>query len=218
MPFISVVVPCYNEEDNVEDLYQQVKAVFAGLPGYTYEHLFIDNASTDRTVEKLRALAAQDENVKVIVNVRNFGQIRSPYHAIFQASGEAVITMCADLQDPPALLPEFIHQWEKGYKVVMGVKSKSQESALLYALRTAYYRTLRKLSDVDLVENYTGFGLYDRQVVEQLRLLNDPYPYFRGLIAELGYDRAIIEYTQPLRKRGITKNNFTPSTIWPCWG
>jgi glycosyltransferase involved in cell wall biosynthesis len=208
MPFISVVVPCYNEEDNVEDLYQQVKAVFAGLPGYTYEHLFIDNASTDRTVEKLRALAAQDENVKVIVNVRNFGQIRSPYHAIFQASGEAIITMCADLQDPPALLPEFIHQWEKGYKVVMGVKSKSQESPLLYALRTAYYRTLRKLSDVDLVENYTGFGLYDRQVVEQLRLLNDPYPYFRGLIAELGYERAIIEYTQPLRRRGITKNNF----------
>ncbi len=208
MPFISIVTPCYNEEENVEPLYTQVKAVFSRLPDYTYEHIFIDNASTDQTVARLKALAAQDRNVKLIVNVRNFGQIRSPYHAIFQASGEAVITMCADLQDPPPLLADFIQKWAEGYKVVMGVKSQSEEFFGFYLLRSLYYYTLRRLSEVELVEHYTGFGLYDREVVEALRALNDPYPYFRGLIAELGYTRALIPYRQPKRKRGITKNNF----------
>lgn len=208
MPYISIVTPCFNEEANVEDLYDHVRLIMQGLPGYIYEHIFIDNASSDKTVEILRKIAAHNPNVKVIVNVRNFGHIRSPYHAIFQASGEAVITLAADLQDPPSLIPLFIKKWEDGYKVVMGVKSRSQETPALYAFRTLYYRSLRKLSNVELVENYTGFGLYDRQVIEQLRMLNDPYPYFRGLIAELGYERAIVEYDQPRRKRGITKNNF----------
>ena len=208
MPFISVVTPCYNEEENVEDLYAQVKQVLSSLPGYTYEHIFIDNASTDQTVSRLKSIAAQDANVKIIVNVRNFGQIRSPYYAIFQAKGEAVITMCADLQDPPPLLADFIQKWAEGYKVVMGVKSQSEEFFLLYILRTVYYQTLKRLSDVDLVEHFTGFGLYDRQVVEALRSLDDPYPYFRGLIAELGYEHALIPYRQPKRQRGLTKNNI----------
>jgi glycosyltransferase involved in cell wall biosynthesis len=208
MTLISIVIPCYNEVENVEELYRQVQQVLLGLERYTFEMLFIDNASTDGTVEVLRRLAAADCNLKVIVNARNFGQIRSPYHAIFQARGDAVITMCADLQDPPSLLPQFIQKWEEGYKVVAGVKSQSQETPALYLLRTMYYRTLRRLADVDLIDNFTGFGLYDRQVVETLRTLNDPYPYFRGLIAELGYARATIEYVQARRRRGITKNNF----------
>ncbi len=208
MPFISILTPCYNEEENVEEVYRQVKQVFSCLPGYTYEHLFIDNASKDRTVEILREIARQDKNVKVIVNVRNFGHIRSPYYGLFQTRGEAVIGLVADLQDPPELIPELLAKWEQGYKVVMAVKQDSQESKILYNLRRLYYHVLAKMADTELVENYTGFGLYDRQVVEVLRSLDEPYPYFRGLIAELGYERAIIPYHQPSRKRGITKNNF----------
>ena len=217
MTLISIVIPCYNEVENVEELYRQVQQVLLGLERYTFEMLFIDNASTDGTVEVLRRLAAADGNLKVIVNARNFGQIRSPYHAIFQARGDAVITMCADLQDPPSLLPQFIQKWEEGYKVVAGVKSQSQETPALYLLRTMYYRTLRRLADVDLIDNFTGFGLYDRQVVETLRTLNDPYPYFRGLIAELGYARATIEYVQARRGEASPRTTSTPCTTWPCW-
>ena len=208
MTLISVVTPCYNEEDNVREVYTQVRAVMEGLAGYSYEHILIDNASQDRTVAILRELAAADPRVKVIVNARNFGQLRSPHHAILQAQGEAVITLVADLQDPPQLIPEMIRQWEQGYKVVMGVKKQSEETPALFALRTLYYRTLRKLTDVELVENFTGFGLYDRQVIEVVRRIHDPYPYFRGLIAEIGFESAKVPYVQPTRKRGITKNNF----------
>ncbi len=208
MPFVSIITPCYNEEENVEELYRQVKDVLSMLPGYTYEHLFIDNASKDRTVSILKEIASRDPNVKVIVNVRNFGHIRSPYYALFQTKGEAVISIVADLQDPPCMIPEFLQKWEAGYKVVMAVKTDSGESKLMFALRRLYYRGLSKMSDIELVENSTGFGLYDRSVVEELRSVGDPYPYFRGLIAELGYERALIPYTQPARKRGITKNNF----------
>jgi glycosyltransferase involved in cell wall biosynthesis len=208
MKLISVVTPCYNEEDNVRDIYEQIKHVFAGLPDYTYEHIFIDNSSQDKTVAILREIAQADKNVKVIVNARNFGQVRSPYHAVLQASGDAVIALASDLQDPPQLIPDFVRKWEEGYQVVMGVKSESQESLIVFGLRKLYYRLLRRLSDIELVENFTGFGLYDRQVIEVLRSLNDPYPYVRGLIAELGFESARIEYTQPARKQGITKNNF----------
>ena len=208
MPFISINTPCYNEEDNIEALYAEVKRIMGKMEGYTYEHLFIDNFSTDHTVEKLRYIAERDKNVKVIVNMRNFGQVRSPYHAFLQARGEAVITLVADFQDPPAMIPDLLMKWEAGYKVVLGVKKNSLETPSMFALRTLYYRTLQRLSDVELIENFTGFGLYDRQVIEDLRLVNDPYPYFRGLIAELGYPRAELEYVQPARKRGITKNNF----------
>ncbi len=208
MKLLSVVTACYNEEENVLDVYEQVKRVMDGLHGYDYEHIFIDNASKDRTATILRTLAKKDRRVKVIINARNFGHIRSPYHAILQARGDAVISLVADLQDPPAMIADFVRKWEEGFKVVMAVKKQSHEPALMFALRRLYYRTLRRLSDVELVENFTGFGLYDRQVIEILRAINDPYPYFRGLIAEIGFEIAKIEYVQPARRRGITKNNF----------
>lgn len=208
MSFVSIVTPCYNEEENVEELYRQIKDVMAGIEDLDYEHVYIDNASTDRTQEKLRQLAARDPRVKLIFNTRNFGHIRSPYYAVLQTRGDAVICLVSDLQDPPSLIKEFVAKWREGYKVVIGVKTKSEESYAFYLLRTIYYRFLRSLSDVDLIEHFTGFGLYDREVVEQLRNLNDSYPYMRGLIADLGYEFARIEYTQSQRKRGISKNNF----------
>ena len=207
MKSISIITPCFNEEENVEELHERITKVMEST-NYNYEHIIIDNASTDRTVEILGNLAAKDKRLKVIINTRNFGQIRSPYHALFQTCGDAIICMAADLQDPPERIPEFIKKWEQGYRVVIGVKIHSEESGLFYFLRTIYYRVLRKLSDVPLIENFTGFGLYDRQVIDVLRELNDPYPYFRGLIADLGFERAEVEFEQPRRKRGISKNNF----------
>ncbi len=207
MKKISIITPCYNEEDNLEELYQRICKVMEDL-NYNYEHILIDNASIDRSVEILRQLSTEDKRVKIILNTRNFGHIRSPYHGMLQATGDAAIVMAADLQDPPERLPEFIQKWEEGYKVVVGVKTKSREPGVFFFLRSVYYRILRKLSDVPLIDNFTGFGLYDRQVVDILRSLNDPYPYFRGLIADLGFERAQIEFEQPRRKRGISKNNF----------
>jgi len=205
---ISIVTPCYNEEGNIEDLHTQIIQIMAQLPEYDFEHIYIDNASTDGTVPILRRLAATDSRVKVILNARNFGHIRSPFHGILQAHGDAVIGMASDLQDPPQLIKEFIKKWEEGYKIVIGAKSRSNETWFLFALRTVYYRILRKLTDVPLVENFTGFGLYDHHVVEVLRKIDDPYPYFRGLIADIGFEAAKIKFIQPKRKRGITKNNF----------
>ena len=208
MRLISIVTPCYNEEENVREVYKQVKQVFDDLKDYTYEYIFIDNASKDKTVAILREIAKHDKRVKVIVNTRNFGHIRSPYYAILQTNGDAVISLAADLQEPPYLIKEFIRKWEKGYMVVMGVKNRSEEPPIIFNLRKLYYCVLRRLSDIDLVEQYTGFGLYDRKVVEILKDLDDPYPYFRGLIADIGFESAKIEYVQPIRKRGITKQNF----------
>lgn len=205
---VTVVSGCFNEEDNVEELYRRVKAVFAALPHYDYEHVFIDNASQDRTVERLRKLAAADPAVKVIVNARNFGHIRSPYHGLLQAQGEAVICMASDLQDPPELIPQFLGRWEAGHKIVIGVKKASEESVLFFAVRRLYYWLIGKLSDVPLVKNFTGFGLYDRTVIEILRQIDDPYPYFRGLICDIGFERAEVLYVQPTRRRGFTKNNL----------
>jgi glycosyltransferase involved in cell wall biosynthesis len=205
---ISIVTPCYNEEENVEELHTQITRVMLELPEYDFEHIYIDNASTDQTVPILRRLAAGDRRVKVILNTRNFGHIRSPFHALLQAHGRAVVIMASDFQDPPHLIKEFIKKWEEGYKVVIGVKSRSQETWPLVILRKMYYRTLNRLADIRLVENYSGFGLYDREVVEILRQIDDPYPYFRGLIADVGFEAAKIEFVQPARKRGITKNNF----------
>jgi polyisoprenyl-phosphate glycosyltransferase len=205
---ISIITGCYNEEENVQELYERVKKVMDSLEGYHYEHIFIDNASKDRTVDILRQIAANDRNVKVIVNARNFGHIRSPYHAFLQTKGDAVIGIVADLQDPPEMIPEFIHKWEAGYKIVIGVKEKSEESPIFFAVRKLYYHIIGKLSDIPLVNNFTGFGLYDRAVVEICRKIDDPYPYFRGLICDIGYERAEIPYLQPVRRRGLTKNNF----------
>lgn len=208
MSFVSIVTPCFNEEDNIIDLYERIKLAMSSLPGHTYELIFIDNSSTDSTADILRAIAFKDENVKVIINLRNFGHIRSPYHAILEAKGEAIIVLASDLQDPPELIPEFISRWKSGSKVVLGKKSKSEESWIFYTFRSLYYKILQKFSTVPLLEHTTGFGLYDREVIEIIRKLNDPYPYFRGLISELGYRADLVEYLQPKRKQGISKNNF----------
>jgi len=204
---ISIVTPCFNECENVDELYARIQQVMSVL-NYQYEHIYIDNASTDGTADKLRALAAKDKRVKVILNARNFGHVRSPVYAILQARGDAVIALASDLQDPPERIPEFLQKWEEGYLVVIGVKEKAEASALFHFARTIYYRFLRWLSDVNLIENFTGFGLYDRKVMNIVREIDDPYPYFRGIIADLGFEVAKIIFTQPRRKRGLSKNNF----------
>ena len=205
---ISVVTPCYNEAENVRELYEAIKAVFAPLTQYTYEHIYIDNCSTDGTPAILRQLAAADRNVKVILNTRNFGHIRSPFHGLIQARGDAVIGLASDFQDPPTLIPEFLAKWEQGYKIVLGVKKTSSETPVMFAVRSAYYRLINKLANFHITENATGFGLYDQMVIQTLRRIDDPYPYGRGLIADIGYESAVVIYHQPLRRRGITKNNF----------
>jgi len=208
MKLISVITPCYNEQENVRELYRQVRAAFEAIGRYRYEHIFIDNASRDRTVAILKEIAAADRNVKVIVNTRNFGHVRSPYHALMQTSGEAVIGLAADLQDPPSLIPQFLEKWEQGYKVALGVKSSTEESWPMSWIRRRYYDLIGRLSNIEIVKNTTGFGLLDRRVVEILRSMNEAYPYIRGLISEIGFPVAVVEYAQPKRKRGATKNNF----------
>lgn len=204
---ISIVTPCFNEGENIEELYERVRDTMATLP-YDYEHICIDNASTDDTVAKLRVLAADDKRLKVIVNARNFGHIRSPYHALLQARGDAVVGIASDLQDPPEMIGEFVRKWEAGYKTVLAVKPDSQESLGLSVVRKGYYRLISRISEVPMVQNATGAGLFDRAVIDILRELEDPYPYFRGLICEIGFPIATVPFTQPRRKRGITKNNF----------
>ena len=204
---ISVLTPCYNEAGNVEVLHERVRHVFDTLDGYTYEHLFIDNASTDGTVSILRSLAARDRNVKVILNTRNFGHVRSPYYGLLQCSGDAVIGMAADLQDPPELIPAFLEHWRQGFKVVLGVKTTSEESRLMFAVRRLGYAVIDRLSEVKQVRNSTGFGLYDRAVLSAIRNLSDPHPYFRGIVSELGFRYATVPYAQPTRRKGLTKNN-----------
>ncbi len=205
---ISILTPCYNEESNIELLYETVKRVFNELKVYEYEHIFIDNASEDRSVEILRNLATKDRNVKVILNSRNFGHIRSPYYGLQQATGDAVISMVCDLQDPPEMIPQFIEKWIEGNKIVIGVKSKSKESSIMFSIRKFYYRLANRLAEVPLFENFTGFGLYDKSIIQIFKEIDDPYPYFRGLISEIGFEAATVPYTQPRRERGVTKNNF----------
>ncbi len=208
MKKISVVTACYNEEGNVAALVEAVKAVFEKLQKYDYEHIFIDNCSTDQTVEILRNICKTDKHVKVIVNSRNFGHIKSPFYAILSADGDAVISLVADFQDPPELITDFIDRWENGYKIVVGVKKQSLENKRMFFIRKLYYKMVRSLSEVDLIDGFTGFGLYDRDIIKILKEIKDPYPYFRGLISEIGFEKAFIEYTQPKRREGKTKNNF----------
>lgn len=208
MKKITLVSGCYNEEDNLPDLVRRVFAAAEKFPQYEWEYIIIDNCSTDSTREILRRLAAEDRRLKVIFNTRNFGYIRSPYHGILQARGDAVIYLASDLQDPPELITEFIPHWEKGFKVVAAIKNESEESAVFFMARKAYYSLVAGFSNVDLLKNFTGFGLYDQTVVEQMRQLDDPYPYFRGIIAELGYPVARVGFVQPRRKRGFSKSNF----------
>lgn len=208
MKLITIVTPCYNEEANIEEVHRQARAVFAAIEGVDYEHLFIDNCSTDRTPDLLRQMAAGDPKVKVIFNARNFGHIRSPYYGLLQAGGDAAILLVADLQDPPELMKDFVERWLAGAKVVVGVKPTAQESPLMFAIRRAYYSMVTRIANVKLIQNFTGFGLYDRQVLDVLRQIDDPYPYFRGLVSEVGFDPVQLPYDQPRRTRGVTKNNF----------
>lgn len=204
---ISIVTPCYNEEENIDELYQRIVAVMSTLP-YDYEHICIDNASTDSTVRKIKDIAARDNRVKLIVNARNFGHIKSPYYGILQSRGDACILIASDLQDPPEMIAEFIKKWEEGYKTVLAVKPESEESSIMFFLRKTYYRFITRISDVPLVQNATGAGLFDRVVVDILRNIHDSYPYFRGLLCEIGFPIATVPFKQPRRQRGITKNNF----------
>ena len=209
MKKISVVTICYNEEGNIREYYEQVVAVFKKLTDrYTYEIIVADNASIDHTPQVLREIAEHDSNFKVIFNSRNFGVNRSGNNALMQASGDAVVLMVSDLQDPPKLILEFIEKWEQGYKIVMAIKNKSEETKLFYFLRTLYYKTLEKLSEVKMVTHFTGFGLYDKQIIDIYQKLDDPFPYFRGLISDIGFESAKIYFTQPARKHGRTKSNF----------
>ena len=209
MRSISIVTGCYNEEGNVRELWARVTRVMAAeLPEYAYEFIFIDNASEDGTVKVLKEIARDDKRVKIIVNNRNFGHIRSGYHAMLQAGGQAVIAMASDLEDPPEMIPQFVRKWEEGYKIVLAQKRSSEECALMAAVRRLYYNVVSRLSETPLVKDATGFGLYDRHVMEDIRAIGDPYPYFRGLICELGYSQFLIPFDKPARKRGITKNNF----------
>jgi polyisoprenyl-phosphate glycosyltransferase len=207
--FLSIVSGCFNEEENVRELWQRIARVMADqLPNYTYELIIIDNCSTDRTPEILREMCKEDKRVKAIFNNRNFGHIRSGYHAIQQASGEAIVCMASDLEDPPEMIPEFVRKWEEGWKIVLAQKTSSAEFFVMHWVRKTYYYLINRLSEVPLVKNVTGFGIYDKRVIDDIKRIADPYPYLRGLICDLGYPQYLIPFHKPVRKRGFTKNNF----------
>jgi glycosyltransferase, family 2 len=211
MKKISLISSCYNEEENLDTLYDRViKAIEPYSNNYEFEYILLDNGSCDNTEGKLRELAQKDKRIKVILNARNFGHIRSPYYGMVQCSGDAIIYLASDLQDPPELIGDFIKKWEDGYKIVLGKKTQSEESFPMFMIRTAYYELISRIADDDtsLVKNCTGFGLFDRCVIDIIKQLDDPYPYIRGLICDIGFEKAFVEYKQPSRRRGISKNNF----------
>ena len=205
---ISVMVPCYNEEDNVVPISKAIINELKKLKKYDYELMFIDNCSTDNTRSLIRQLCAENKKIKAIFNVKNFGQFNSPYYGMCQLDGDCVISMCCDFQDPVELIPVFVKYWEEGYQIVCGVKTSSKENKIVYYLRSLYYKLLKKFSSVDQIEQFTGFGLYDKSFINVLRQLNDPTPFIRGIVAEFGGKRKEVEYEQPLRKAGKTHNNF----------
>ena len=209
MKTISIVVPCYNEEDNVQALADALRAMFKeSLPSYRYEILFLDNDSRDSTRDIIRRLAGEDKGIKGIFNAKNFGQFNSPYYAMLQSTGDCTVLMAADFQDPVDMIPKYVKEWENGYRIVIGIKKSSQENPLMYWLRGCYYKMIKKLSDVEQIEQFTGFGLYDRRFIKVLRDLDDPTPFLRGIVAELGFRRKEIPYEQPKRRAGKTSNNF----------
>ena len=209
MKKISILIPCYNEAENVGPISKAVtEIVERELSQYDYELVFIDNDSTDGTRDIIRGLCADNPRIKAILNARNFGQFNSPYYGMLQVTGDCVIEMVADFQDPVEMIPKYVHEWEKGYKIVIGIKTSSKENRLMYWLRSCYYKTIKKLSDVEQIEHFTGSGLYDREFIEVLRNLDDPTPFLRGIVAELGYRRKEIPYEQPRRRAGKTHNNF----------
>lgn len=207
-PLLSILTPCFNEEDNIDELYKRIHEAISTIGKYQFEIIFIDNNSSDNTVNKLKEIAHKDARVKIIVNTRNFGHIRSPYYGILQSKGLATIYLASDLQDPPEVIPQFISEWEGGYKLVMATKPTSEGSRLTHFLRKSYYRLLDRISDISIVQNSTGFGLYDKEVLDHLRAIQEPYPFLRGMICELGYEIKTIPFVQPKRLKGITKNNF----------
>ncbi len=209
MKKISVLIPCYNEAENVGPISTAVTGILEKeLPQYDYELVFIDNDSTDGTRDIIRSLCAANPRIKAIFNARNFGQFNSPYYGMLQVTGDCVIEMVADFQDPVEMIPKYVHEWEQGYKIVIGIKTSSKENKMMYWLRSCYYKTIKRLSDVEQIEHFTGSGLYDREFIEVLRRLDDPTPFLRGIVAELGYRRKEIPYEQPKRRAGKTHNNF----------
>ncbi len=208
MKLISIVLPCYNEEANIPILYDSICNIINKIDNYNFELLFIDNCSKDKSVEIIEELSKKDKRVKAIVNANNYGTVKSPYYGLLQAYGDAVIMMASDLQDPPEMIEKFISRWEKGAYIVAGVKTSSEESKGMYFLRSLYYKAVKKLSANEQIEHFTGFGLYDKKVIDVLRELNDPYPYLRGIITELGFKVETIAFKQPARLNGKSKNNF----------
>lgn len=209
MKHISVMTPCFNEEGNIVNIYQAVKEQFDKLPQYTYEHIFIDNYSTDSSREILRNLASQDKNVKVILNARNFGPNRSGTYGMLQGTGDALICIVCDLQDPPDMIPKFLEKWEEGYKVVLGQKTKSKENPVMFQIRKLYYRIMSFLSETEHLTNVTGYGLFDKEVLDMIKWMDDPDPYIRGLVPQLGYKWCLVEYTQQERVVGKSSYNFS---------
>lgn len=208
MKKISVVVPCYNEEENVENICIAITNELEKLSNYDYELIFIDNDSKDKTRKIIEKQCNSNKKVKAIFNARNFGQFNSPYYAMLNSTGDCTILICADFQDPIEMIPQFIKEWENGYKIVIGIKEASQESKIMYFLRSCYYKLIKKFSNTEQIEHFTGFGLYDKKFMDVLRNLDDTTPYLRGIVAELGFKRKEIPYKQPKRKAGKTHNNF----------
>lgn len=206
---VSILIPCYNEEENVGPMSEAIVNLFENeLTQYNYELVFIDNDSHDKTRELLREICSKNSNIKAIFNAKNFGQFNSPYYGILQTTGDCTISMVCDFQDPIELIPKYLQEWENGYKIVIGIKTSSKESKIMYFLRSVYYKMIKKFSDVEQIEHFTGSGLYDREFVEVLRNLKDPKPFLRGIVAELGFRRKEIPYEQPQRRAGKTHNNF----------
>ena len=209
MKKISIVVPCFNEEENVVPMADDIREEFKkNLSSYEYEIIFIDNDSKDNTRELIRELCNSDKGIKGIFNAKNFGQFNSPYYGMLQSTGDATVLMAADFQDPVEMIPKYVAAWEEGYKIAIGIKKSSQENKIMYHLRSLYYKTIKKLSEVEQIEHFTGFGLYDKAFINVMRNLDDPVPFLRGIVAELGFRRKEIPYEQPQRRAGITSNNL----------
>ena len=209
MSTISVLIPCFNEEENVLPISEALVELFEReLPTYAYEIIFIDNDSTDRTRELLREICGKNERIKAIFNAKNFGQFNSPYYGLMQTTGDCSIILCCDFQDPLECIPKMVAEWEKGYRIIVMQKTASEENRLMFFFRSCYYKLIRKFSHVEQIEHFTGFGLYDKSFVEVLRNLDDPTPFLRGIVAELGYKIKVIPYTQQKRRAGKTHNNF----------
>lgn len=209
MKKISVVIPTYNEEENVEAIFKAVKdEIQTNLPEYDFEVLFIDNYSRDKTRDILEELGKSNKHLKAIFNAHNFGQFNSPYYGLLQSQGDCTILLCADFQDPVEMITNFVKEWEQGYKIVIGIKTTSKENKMMYFLRSIYYKLIKQFSEVEQIEHFTGFGLYDKDFIQVLRKLEDPTPFLRGLVAELGFKRKEIPYEQQQRRAGKTSNNF----------